>query len=209
MKNVPFRGLLATLGIVSPWRHVGRLRTMDSAFTAFPFRMPAGLPGTVNRSHPASLEPAQMDPDNPIRGFGLACVVSGDNPNMLRGMAAGDNALTKIYGIVARPYPFQQDSGGMRSSFAEGAPQLDQPITVCTSGYIMVPVLGDVVKGGPVFVWVAATTGDGKPGVDHIQGGFEAQATGGSTIQLADTIGNIEFNGPADENGFGEVRFRI
>lgn len=191
-----------SLDLAAPAVFVGRSRTCDS-MTAFAYRMGAGFPGTPNRSHPMSIEPTQMDPDNPVAGFGLACVISAANPNMVRQMAPGDNGLTKIYGITVRPYPVQQTTGGMNSGFGVGAPALDQPLDVLTSGYIMVPVFGAATKGAPVYVRVAASI-DGRP-----QGGFEVDADGADNILLANTIGNIEFNGPADANGYGEVRFRI
>lgn len=191
-------------------RFVGRARTHDAYNPmAFGFRMGTGQPGTVNRSHPSSVEPAQMDLDSPVLGYGLAVVASAANPNTIRQIAAGDGALTKIYGVSVRPYPVQQATGGYNAPFGSVAPPTQQPLDVLTSGYILVPVYGTPAKGGAVYVWIAATTGDGIPGTDHIQGGFEAQADGGNTIALADTIGNVEFNGPPGPDGIGEIRFRI
>lgn len=172
----------------------GRARAGDVAFT---YRMGAGFPGDVNRTHPFSVEPALQDPTNPILGYGFACVVN-TAANSVRQMAAGDTALTAVYGILARPYPTQQQSGGMSSPFGQQVPPATGVVDVLKQGYVMVPIVGQPTKGGAVFVWVAASSGS------HVQGGFEAAATGGSTIALG---ARITFNGPPDANGIGELIF--
>jgi hypothetical protein len=55
-------------------------------------------------------------------------------------------------------------------------------------------------KGGTVYVWYAASAGA------HVQGGFEAAATGGSTLALPD---KYYFTGPADANGNCEIAVNI
>jgi len=182
---------------------VGRARTLDVAVsTAIPYRMRAGFPGDVNRTHPFSVEPAVNDPDDPVLGYGRAVVVVTAN-NSVRNMKAGDGALTKIYGVSVRPYPIQQSSGGMDAAFGTGTPPQNQPVDVLRSGYIMVPVVGSPTKGGAVYVWIAADSGD------HVQGGFEAAADGGNTILLASDTGSITFNGPPDSEGVTELIFNV
>lgn len=192
------------LGSVAAPRFVGRAFTRDSN-TVFTYRMGAGFPGSVNRSHPASIEPTVMDPDAPVVAYGRVVVPSAANPNTMRMIAAGDGALTKVYGISVRPYPIQQMTGGLTADFGEAIPPVDQPLDVLTSGYIMARVNGTPNKGDPVYVWIAAT----DAGAGHYQGGFETAADGGNTILLANQLGNIEFNGPPDADGIGEIRFRI
>src|SRR3954471_17671646 len=101
------RALAASFAPAPRYRFVGRCQTNDS-YTAFTYRMGAGFPGSVNRSHPASIEPSQMDPEAPALMYGVAMVPSADNPGMIRQIGAGDGALTKIYGVAVRPYPIQQ-----------------------------------------------------------------------------------------------------
>jgi|GEM_PF-559371 len=181
-------------------RFVGICRTRDS-YTAFGYRMGAGFPGDVNRTHPASIEPTLNDPDDPITFYGEACVVEPTN-NSVRKVAAGDGAITSLYGVSVRPYPIQQQSGGMSASFGSAAAPTDQPLDVLKSGYIMVLVNGTVRKGDPVHVWIAASAGN------HVQGGFEAAADGGNTVLLANPNKNY-FNGPADANGVTEIAFNV
>lgn len=178
--------------------YVGRRRTCDVAFT---YRMGAGFAGDLNRSHPFSIEPCLIDASAPPLGYGLA-VVADATSNGVRQMAAGDGALLDVYGVTVRPYPTQQQSGGMSSAFGSIAPPITGVIDVLKQGYIMVPVVVGATaaaKGGPVFVWIAASGGG------HLQGGFETTATGGSTIELPTP--RCSFNGPPDASGIGEIIF--
>jgi hypothetical protein len=179
--------------------YLGRSRTRDVAFT---YRMGAGFAGDVNRTHPFSVEPCLIDAAAPPLGYGLAVLVD-PTTNGVRQMAAGDSGGTYIYGVTVRPYPTQQQSGGMSSAFGSVAPPVSGVIDVAKIAYIMVPIVNTggtpAAKGGAVFVWVAASGGG------HLQGGFETAATGGSTIALPNYMAT--FNGPADASGIGELVF--
>lgn len=176
--------------------HRGRARTCDVAFN---FRMPGGFAGTVNRTHPASIEPCLADPTSPPAFFGQAVKVVSASQGVA-GIGAGDSALTDIYGVSVRPFPTQQMTGGPAAAFGNGVPSSIQPVDILKSGYIMVPVVGTPVKGGAVFVWAAASSGS------HVAGGFEAAATGGSTIALPQN--SYSFNGGPDANGICELIVR-
>lgn len=188
----------------TPGVFVGRRRTHD---VSIQFRMGAGQPGDVNRTHPASIPPFLLDPTNPPTFYGQACVINTSS-NGLRTVLAGDTALTDIDGITVRPYPIQ-DSGAGESygaaPFGSGNVATSQPVDALVSGYIMVklPAGQSCTKGGAVYVWVAATT------TGHVQGGFESQATGGSTIQLTGQGRKIYFNSPADANGVAELAYNV
>lgn len=179
-----------------------RCKTRDAAFQ---FRMGAGFAGDVNRTHPASIEPAMNDSTNPIASPGLACLAT--TSNTVRGIIAGDNALTSIYGVAVRPYPFQVAAASNygAQSFGSASFAAGQPLDVLRRGYIMVQIpaaqAAVPTKGSAVFLWYAASNGA------HVQGGFEAQATGGSTDAL-DTVA-YQFNGPADANGIVELMLKV
>jgi hypothetical protein len=180
-------------------KFVGRQRTLD---VAFQFRMGAGFVGDVNRSHPAWIEPTLMDPTTPPLGYGVPVVVNPASQGV-RPLVAGDSALTDIYGITVRPYPQQGTqpvSVTATQPFGDQIPPANQPMDVLRSGYIMVRFSGSVApgKGGRVFVWVAASAGS------HVQGGFEAAATAGSTIALDS---KTTWNGGADAAGIAELAF--
>lgn len=179
----------------------GRVMAHD---TAYQFRMGAGFVGDVNRTHPSAIEPCLIDPANPPLLFGSAVMVDRTATNGVRAPVVGDNAAAgSIFGVAVRPFPFQQASGGPAAAYGGEVPPATGVIDVMKSGYIMVKLNGATaaVKGGSVFVW-ADVTGGG-----HINGGFEAAATGGSTIGLDASGNRIYFNGPADANGIVELVF--
>lgn len=177
----------------------GRVITNDIAMN---LRMPAGSPGDITRPG-ATVEPCLMATVTPPTAFGQAVLASGLADNGVRMVQAGDSALTSIYGITVRPFPFQQPTTTGYSGavgFGQGAPAPQQPVDVCRRGYILGYINGVPVKGGAVFVWVAASAGA------HLQGGFEAAATGGSTLALDS---KSTYQGGVDASGFGEICFNI
>lgn len=183
-------------------RLVGRAITHDHNFQ---YRMGAGFSGDVTRAHPsATIEPNRQSPTNPILAYGFACLIETAT-GAVRQVAAGDSALTNIYGIAVRMYPGQA-SPPPSTPFAQQvlgyavAPPGNQPIDILRAGYIDVLVNGAPVRGGAVFVWVAASA------APHIQGGFEAAATAGSTIAIA---GNTTYNSSPDASGIVELAFNI
>ena len=183
-----------------PARFMGRARTCDVAFN---LRMGAGSPGDITRhTPPGTIEQCLMAAVTPPLAFGQAVLADGLADNAVRLVQAGDSALVAIYGITVRPYPFQPQSGTNYGAVGLGgaAPSTTQPVDVLRSGYILGYINGVPVKGGAVFVWVAATAGA------HIQGSFETAATGGSTIALD---AKTTFQGGVDANGFGEIAFNI
>lgn len=186
-------GLIASPAII----HRGRAPTIDVAFN---YRMPAGFAGDVNRTHPASIEPCLLDPTNPPTFYGQAVVVNPSSQGVRKVGVTDDTALTDIYGVTVRPYPTQQQTGGMSASFGSGAIPSAQPVDILKSGYIMVPVVGTPVKGGTVYVWAKPNSGQ------HVAGGFEAAASGGNTMALPSY--NYSWNGGPDANGIAELIVR-
>lgn len=183
----------------------GRRMTKDAAFT---FRMGAGFAGDVNRTHPASIEPCLIDAANPPLFYGEAVIADLTSTNGVRAPVAGDSGLASVFGVTVRPFPIQAGSGSNFGAVALGVPGVPPAsgvIDILKSGYIMVNLAGAAaaLKGSPVFVWVAASSGS------HVQGGFEAAATGGSTVALDATGDRYYFNGPADSNGIVELAFNL
>lgn len=181
---------------------LGRHKVRDVAFT---FRMSAGAPGEVNRTHPASIEPVFFDGTKPPTFYGEAVIIDATS-HLPRRFDTGDSAVTYAYGCVVRPYPTQQPQANTDfapASFNVGVPSTKMPGDVLRSGYIMVK-LGDgtitgAAKGKSVFVWCAASTGA------HVQGGFEVAAGGGINTAALDS--RYTFNGVEDANGIVELSF--
>lgn len=173
-----------------------RARTHD---VAFGFRMGAGFPGDVNRSGMFSVVPSLQDTTNPVRLYGDP-VITNTSANSVRGFVAGDTALTRIDGLLVRPYPIQQQSGGMGASIGIAVPPVGPAVVdVLRAGFGMTKCNNFAVtpslKGGAVYVWIAASSGN------HVQGGFEAAAGGASTI----TITNARWASPPDSSGIAEL----
>ena len=160
------------------------IRTRDAAFT---YRMGAGFPGDVNRTHPASILPGLIDAANPPLLYGNPALINPASGGY-RQVLGTDTAVTQIDAVVVRPYPVQQLSGGPSAAFGVGAPPVSGVADFLEWGFVMVKVVGTPTKKGAVFVWVAASSGA------HVQGGFESVASGANTIAITNAV----FNGPPD-----------
>lgn len=195
-KSLIALAVLASIGCIAP--ATKRARTRDVAFT---YRMGAGFPGDVNRTHPASVLPGLMDTADPVAMYGFP-VLDDATDNTYRGFTDADDAVTVIDGVLVRPFPTQQTSGGMTSTIGAATPPVGPAvIDVLDDGFILTRLsdfaAASPVKGGPVYVWTAASAGN------HVLGGFEAVATGGSSTAA---IVNARFNGPPDANGVCEIQ---
>lgn len=181
--------------------YCGTLKTRDVAYA---YRMPAGFPGDVNRTHPADIPPMQILSSNPPTLYGQL-VVQDASGNGVRPLGVADTAPNPLLlGVVVRPFPVQQQAATNYGASPIGvvAPPTSGEIDILKSGFIMIglnPGAGAVVNGGAVYVWIAATSGG------HVQGGYESQATGGSTILLS----NAYYNGAADSGGVTELAFNL
>jgi hypothetical protein len=185
---------LAVMALCAP--ALARRSTTHDA--AIKYRMDAGYPGDINRTHPFSVLPAQADGTTPPRRYGDPIIFG---TNTIRGFVAGDTAVTKLRGVLVRPYPVSQTSGGMSASFGAATPPgANSVLDYIEDGFVMVKVdnigAGAPSKGSAVFVWCAASAGN------DVQGGFRCAASAGNTAAIA----NAEFNGPADANGVAEIR---
>jgi hypothetical protein len=166
---------------------------------AFTYRMGAGFAGDVNRAHPFSIAPAIPLAATPPTLYGQAVIADAGGAGV-RPIVAGDSAVTDLWGITVRPYPLQPASAtnyGQVSLSDVPIPPTNQIIDLLSSGYIFVKVNGTPVQGGRVYIWYAVASGA------HVQGGFEAANTGGSTLQLND---RYYFNGGPDASGICELR---
>jgi hypothetical protein len=184
---------LAVLAVIGAG--VVRAKTRDISYG---YRMGAGFPGDINRTHPAAILPGQMDSTNPVAAYGFPALNSGTNT--MRGLLAADQAsLTRIDGVLVRPFPTQQMSGGMTSSIGAATPGTTGIHDFLTQGLVMATcnnfAASPPVKGGRVYVWCAASSGQ------HVLGGFEAAASSGNTILLT----NAKWQSPADSAGVAEL----
>lgn len=193
-KSLIALAVLAACGIAS-----SQSRRAYVGDAAIKYRMDGGYPGDVNRTHPFSVLPAQMDATSPVSRYGVAVLFG---VNTVRGVITSDQAgVTKIKGVLVRPYPTSQTTGGMTASFGTATPPGgNNVVDYIEDGFVLVKIdniaAGTPTKGSAVFVWATATSGN------DIQGGFRAAASAGNTCAIT----NAEFNGPPDANGVCELR---
>jgi hypothetical protein len=172
-----------------------RASTRDVAFT---YRMGAGFPGDVNRTHPASILPGLVNVTTPPLLYGNPVLLDTASYRQLK---TTDTAITEISGVLVRPYPVQQTTGGMSASIGAATPPVSGVCDVINEGFVLVTcgnfAAVPCAKGGAVYVWIAASTGN------HVQGTFEAGAGGaGDTILLT----NARWNNAPDASGVAEVQ---
>jgi hypothetical protein len=176
---------------------------------AYLYRMGAGFPGDVTRTHPVSIEPTQVDPANPPALFGGLVFADQTTVDGVRNPTAADASATPIsgYGILVRSFPTQQQTTSQAYGavgLGSGTPPIQGTVDVLRAGYILGTLnsgaAGTPTKGAPVFVWVGATI------AGHVQGGLETAATANNTVQLD---GKTTFNGGPDASGTIEIGFNV
>lgn len=182
-----------------------RSKTRDAAFL---FRMGAGFPGDVNRTHPAEIEAALIDVNSPPTMYGQPVLVDATTQGV-RPFGAGDQNDTNeviAFGFTVRPYPTQQATTSQNyapASFGSATPPISGVMDVLRNGLIMAKINhGSTapVKGGRVYVWCATTSGN------HIQGGLETAFSTGNTVILD---GRYTYNGGMDASDVAEVSVNV
>jgi hypothetical protein len=169
---------------------IKRARTADVAFT---YRMPAGIPGAVNRASTATVEAQQLDTTNYPTVYGVPIVIDAASHNA-RYAKTGD---ASIYGMYVRPYP---TGGSATDGLGTSTPPTSGIVSVLKRGYMTVKLnVGTAVNNGQVYVRITANGGN------TIIGGIEA--TSDTTYTLA--IANCAFMGPADASGNVEIAYNI
>ena len=161
----------------------------------FTYRMPAGIPGTLNRTSTATVEAALLDATNYPTVYGVPVAVDATTKN-IRKIGAGD-ASANVFGFYVRPYVTNNSQDGLGAS----TPPVSGICNVMKRGYMSVQLGGvaAAAKGGTVYVRIAAAA-SGKP-----LGGVEAAADSTNTFVLAGAY----FTGPADASGNCEIAFNL
>ena len=166
---------------------------------AFQYRMPAGIPGDINRAEIATVETAVITPNGTTgapAAYGIGGAIDATTGNF-RVVAAGDTFAANFYGFLARPFP----TGNSQDALGTSTPPASGICDVMRRGYMTVLLGGSTaaVKGGQVYIWTAASSGA------HVQGQVEASDPGGSGFALTGSY----FMGPADSNGNVEIALNI
>ena len=169
---------------------------------AYPYRMPSGIAGSVDREWAHIGEPNQLDATTPPVAFGDP-VKMGSN-SRVQALAVGD-AAAAVYGFLERSFPGQPGTTYGAATQALGtayAPAAGSRCTVMRAGYISVVVQGATAaaKGGAVYVRLAGTVPTGGR-----LGGIEAAADSTNTI----LIPGAYFMGAADASGNTEIAYNL
>ena len=195
---------LAALSVVAAAFGSRRARTHDVAFT---YRMGAGFPGSVNRTHPVSIYPCMLSQtagETPSE-YGQPLLFKTAS-NTLRCITAADQSdvtPVTIAGTLVRPFPVQ--AGASAGAFGQQAltdtqtPVYQVPNDYMEYGRMVVKVHGAggaaLTVNSDVYVWAAASAGN------HVLGCFEPAASAGNTVKVA----NAKYRGPSDSNGIAEI----
>ena len=168
----------------------------------FTYRMPAGIPGAVNRELAAVQEPNVLSTTNTPGAYGDPVKMGSDG--RIQALVPGDT-IAALYGFLVRPYP-TQDQVYASEGFGASAPRGGRSCTVLKSGYMAVVVQGTTVpaSGGPIFIRLAGTVPPGGK-VDGLEAA--ADATAGNTLAIPGP--NSYFKGAPDVNGNTEIAFNL
>lgn len=172
------------------------------ASNVFLYRMPAGIPGVVNREWAAVSEPNTLDTTTPPLFYGDPCKMGSNGK--IQALAAGDTA-TAIYGFLERPNIVQGVSYASQG-YGAAAPLAGARCTVMRSGYMTVSLQGATAAaaGGQIFVRINGTVPTGG----HL-GGLEAAVDGTAANTPAIPLPNSGFRGAADTGGNTEIYFNL
>jgi len=162
---------------------------------AFLFRMPAGIPGAINRAVEATVETGTLLTGSAPTVYGVPLILDAATLQ-LRAVAAGDT-VAMVQGMFPRPYP---STGNGTDGLGVSTPPTSGNTGVLKRGYMEIVVNGTAAsaKGGQVYCRVAAPA-TGKP-----LGGIEAASDTTNTIALPAT-----FMGAPDANGNSEIAYNL
>jgi hypothetical protein len=123
---------------------------------AFFYRMPAGIPGAINRPDQATIEPVALDPAHPFTAYGRFGKTSAGG---LFVPLTGGETGPQITGLLVRPFPIQSSSWP-NAAFLTGAPlaSFGGIGDRARRGYFTVQLgFGSAAKDAPVYVCITAS----------------------------------------------------
>jgi hypothetical protein len=172
---------------------------------AYAYRMPAGIPGEVTRySVGTTIEQQLVDANAPPAAYGLPVVIDAATYGVRTLVTADVVGPNVPYGCIVRPYPIQPSAAANYGAVPVGSPGVPPTqgiVDVLKRGYMSVAVNftgAGPVKGGPVYIWTAASA------APHVQGGITSDGPSANVIAAP-----AYFTGPADSAGNGEIAWNI
>src|ERR1700748_543833 len=125
---------------------------------AYAFRMPAGIPGDVNRIASATIETQVVSSaaGEAPTAFVLRVVISSPSGQVgnVRVMTSGDTG--QPYGFLVRPYPTQSSQDPLNVS----TPPTSGLVDILKRGYMSVQLQGPTaaIKGGIPYIFLGTTS---------------------------------------------------
>lgn len=173
---------------------------------AYTFRMPAGIPGAINRPDQATVEPIALDATLPFPRYGMFGKTSATGTFIP--LASGD-AATVITGLLVRPYPTQGGNTGVTGSLMVAIPPQAGGIgDRMKRGYLSVQQGWGAApaKDSPVYVCITAGAGHavGDIGSDASLGASAVVAAGAVFTGSSDT-----YNAGPGVIGQTEIAFNL
>lgn len=153
--------------------------------TAFTYRMPAGIPGAINRPDQSTVEPVALDPTHPFLQYGRFGKTS--NTGLFIPLVAND-ANTLITGMLARPFPTNASQDALGVSTPPSTGGIGDRLK---RGYMTVALnWGAAIKDGQVYVCNVAAG-------NQIVGDIGADTLSGNAVAVVGAF----FTGPSDTSG--------
>jgi len=166
--------------------------------TAIQFRMNAGVPGDITRSHSSTVEPQILDTTNPPASYGLPCAIDGTSHGV-RHVISSDTPKN-INGFNVRPFP---TTGNGNDGLGVSTPPTSGIVNLMRRGYINVQVNnGTPVKGGAVYARVAAPSGAKVVGGVEAIGDYTGITATGTTGTGTSTAGTLSFTDDTPEDTY-------
>jgi hypothetical protein len=167
---------------------------------AYAFRMPAGIPGDVNRIASGHIETQVVSSaaGEAPTAYGLPVVLSSTSGQVgnVRVMTAGDTG--QPYGFLVRPYPTQSSQDPLNVS----TPPTSGLVDILKRGYMTVQLQGPTAaKKGDIPYIFLGTTSTTHPVLAAVEA-----ATSTNAVVLTS---NSYFMCPADSNGMIEIAFNL
>ncbi len=157
-------------------------------------RMGAGIPGTCSRVEESNLQPGLL---TEVVKYGRPVVYDKDNNGYKN--VTGTSTAADIAGWPIRPYP-AQGAFSAQDEFYNASSLANTVNDILVWGYVSVELKGSasVKLGDPVYIAIKDDTTSQTYAIGDVLGA-EVQS---ATITLDGAL----FMGPADANGFTEIR---
>jgi hypothetical protein len=152
---------------------------------AFTYRMPAGIPGAINRPDQSTVEPVALDPTFPFPAYGRFGKTSASGTFI---PLVANDAASVITGMIARPFPTNAGTDGLGTSVPPQSGGIGDRLK---RGYMTTALnWGAAIKDAQVYVCNVASG-------SQVVGDIGTTTLGGDAVAVVGAF----FTGPSDASG--------